>query len=900
LIGETVQHYRIESKLGEGGMGEVWKAQDTRLDRHVALKFLPERTGENPATVERFLREARAASALNHPSICTIHDIGDWQGRRYIVMEYIEGTTLGDKARLGPLDMETVIEVGIQLADALDAAHAKNIVHRDIKSSNIILSPRGQVKILDFGLAKIVQTPERAAAEEAADDRTVEWKAELTDAGQAVGTVSYMSPEQALGKEVDGRTDIFSLGVVLYEIATGRPAFSGSTNAAIFDAILNKAPTSPVSLNRNLPPEFERILNKALEKDRDLRYQSSAELMTDLKRMRRDSSSSVTAARLPAKRGPGRAIGIAFAAVVAVATAFAVYRGMQPASPGRVGPLTTSPLTSLVGVEEGGTWSPDGSFFAFSHSASGPADIYVMSVNGGDPIHLVQSEADDTEPRWSPDNRWIAFSSGRGGMRAVYLVPPLGGNIQKLVDLGLPALSTSSGIGANPWSPDSRFFLYSKRTQEGRSIWKIDVQTRAETQLTNPTQGQYDNAASWSFDGNTIAFTRHDERSSSLMTMAPDGSALEEVLVEGASFVPGSGSGLYSPAWSPDSRSLLFDEAYNSSTPGIWMIRLGSKTPIPVIQGGGAPVGSAVAAKNGRILYNNYSHQTDLYLQTIATGEARRLTAHTQDNFGPMFSPDGSQIAYMSSRTGGVEVWVLEVASGKERRFTNNADDDAFPIWSQDGKQVYFLSTRDDSEGKGDGKARIWVAPSQGGAARLLVDRVASPPLRLSPSGKLLGFRSWESNSPILWVVDLATGETRQVLENVDDFGWYHDDSHVIISTYDPSGVGELRAVDLQSREHVTLLNDPHTEIIVGPDSRTISYCSASSHYNMNLHLLHLEHTASGLPRVVGEPEKITRGDGEWHVHNGGWSPDGTAVVYTRDTDTADMFMVEGVFEENE
>jgi len=254
VIGTTITHYKILEKLGEGGMGEVWKAQDTRLDRDVALKFLPEKTAEDSATTERFLREARAASALNHPGICTIHDIGDHEGRRYIVMEFVEGRTLGELAKESPLDMETIVETGIQLADALDAAHGKNIIHRDIKSTNIILSPRGQAKILDFGLAKIVQPKGRAQEKPASDtDRTIQGDKDLTDAGQAVGTVSYMSPEQALGKDVDGRTDVFSLGVVLYEMATGMRPFKGDTPISTVSSILKEKPASVTELRENLP-----------------------------------------------------------------------------------------------------------------------------------------------------------------------------------------------------------------------------------------------------------------------------------------------------------------------------------------------------------------------------------------------------------------------------------------------------------------------------------------------------------------------------------------------------------------------------------------------------------------------------------------------------------------------
>ncbi len=896
MIGKTILHYEIAEKLGEGGMGEVWKAQDTRLDRFVALKFLPEKTGDDPALVERFLREARAASALNHPGICTIHDIGEWEGRRYIVMEYVEGVTLGQKAAQGPLDLETLVEAGIQLADALDAAHAKRIIHRDIKSNNIILSPRGQAKILDFGLAKIVM-PAGRTNEAGAADRTVEVGQELTSAGQAVGTVSYMSPEQALGKDVDGRTDIFSLGVVLYELATGQMAFSGSTTAAIFDAILNKAPVSPVSLNPHLPAEMERIVNKALEKDRELRYQSAADLMTDLKRLRRDSSSmTVNAAVAAPRRGVGKWGGLGVAVIAVAALAFGLVSVLGDRGPQPLGLLKTRPLTSLVGVEEQGTWSPDGSFFAFSHSASGPADIYVLSTTGGDPIHLVASEADDMAPRWSPDNRWIAFTSSRGGTHSVYLIPPLGGNTRKLVDLHTPGLSSNTGVGATPWSPDGRFFLCSIQDTTGaQSIWKVDADSGEKIQLTTPPPGSWDVDASWSFDGERIAFSRGMRQESSLFVIAADGSGLSEVL-------PGNGGGviletavsLGYPAWSPDSRSLIFSAwGRTVGSQSIWMLRLGSETPVALV-GGAGRAGEAVASRSGKVLYNTYDHQTDLYLRDVASGEERRLTAHTADNGGARFSPDGSRVAYMSSRTGDMEVWVLDLASGKETQLTDSPGLDGIPEWSPDGTEIVFVSARDGGAGPGN---HLWISPAGGGAARPMSETQAGGSVRWSPSGRLIGFVALDNNRPSLWVLDRETNEARVVLKDVRHFGWYRDDSHVIVQTHDNQGVGEMHGVDLATGNRVTLTTEPQIEFEVSADGSTVSYCSATSHYNMNLHFLHLTPDASGLPTVVGEAEQVTFGDGEWHVHNGGWSADGKYVVYTRDTDTADMFMVEGVFE---
>jgi serine/threonine protein kinase/tetratricopeptide (TPR) repeat protein len=300
MIGETISHYRITAKLGEGGMGVVYRAEDTRLGREVALKFLPEDVADDEATLERFQREARAASALNHAAICTIFDIGEHQGRPYIVMELLEGSSLDQAIQSQPMQIDRAVDIGLQLADALDAAHERSIVHRDIKPSNIFVTDRGQPKILDFGLAKVA-APDLKSQGSAVPTQALQ--ADLTRPGTAVGTVSFMSPEQARGEELDSRSDLFSLGLVVYEMVTGHRAFSGNTSALIFDALLHKAPVAPVRLNPEVPAALEEILNKALEKDRNLRYQHASDMRADLARLRRDTDQS-RAAVFPAVEAP--------------------------------------------------------------------------------------------------------------------------------------------------------------------------------------------------------------------------------------------------------------------------------------------------------------------------------------------------------------------------------------------------------------------------------------------------------------------------------------------------------------------------------------------------------------------------------------------------------------------
>jgi serine/threonine protein kinase/DNA-binding winged helix-turn-helix (wHTH) protein/WD40 repeat protein len=852
LTGQTVSRYRILGVIGRGGMGVVYQAEDTRLGRMVALKFLTEDLLEDPRALERLRREARTGSSLNHPNICTVYDVDAWEDQVFVAMELLEGQPLSQRINGKPMKLRELAELADQIADALDSAHRHGIIHRDIKPANVFVTTNGQAKILDFGLARHADTNR--------DEPSV--KSTLTGRGGPAGTAAYMSPEQARGEPLDARTDLFSFGVAMYEMATGQTPFQGGTAAEVLGAILHQTPEPPSKRNPQLPLELERIIHKALEKELDSRYQGAADLRADLKRLKRDTESSRASAQAGVSKRPAHRrwlwLSAAAASAILAAAGIAWVLNSTRAGYGTAIPSREIPLTSLSGFVESPSFSPDGKQIAYTwwdEDREGDAGIYVKLVGAGTTLRLTNAPGDDG-PTWSPDGQWVAFWRNLPHNSGVYIVSALGGPARRIT-----AVRRCFGLG---WLPDGRHLVVSegpvsldispwlfhayrapgelgsgeRLAPQPAQLSLVALDTGQQRPLTSPPAGSLgDTSPAPSPDGRTLAFIRWIGNGVGNIYIMPVDGGPPRWLAGDANSI----------AWMPDGREILY--ASEGGAGRLWRIPVTGGTPHAVTSSAGPVLALAVARRGSRLAFGVLDQRMSIWridltstlTSTIPPVAAPpvRLENSTRLQWDPSYSPDGSRLAFGSDRAGFEELWVGDAEGrgavpltrsdvvdsgsprwspdgswiafdsrpngnadifvvrpdgGKPRRITTNSAEDVVPSWSRDGRWIYFMSMR-------SGEQQIWKVPAETG------ESPSTPAVQVTQGGGVDAFESVDGKylyyakgrvKTGLWRKDLASpnGREEPVLGSLQHWGWW---------ALTPRGVYFLEKAELPRRAKVHL-----------------------------------------------------------------------------------------------
>ncbi len=889
VIGQTVSHYRIVDKLGGGGMGVVWKAEDLTLKRMVALKFLSAELVSDAQALDRFMREARAAAALNHPNICGIYEVGKHEGAPFICMELMEGQTLRERLEGRAASLTQFLDWSYQAADALDAAHSQGIIHRDIKPANIFITARGLVKVLDFGLAKLAVSKKLAALTTTGGDVTSPTGPHLTSPGTAMGTVAYMSPEQAAGEDLDARTDLFSLGIVMYEMATGSLPFKGNTSAAIFGAILHKAPAPPLQLKPDLPPEIERIITKALEKDRDVRYQSAAELRADIKRLRRDTDSgrtpALTASAPVALPATSRKLWVAIAGIVfAVALVAGLVAGIvahraQSAAKAmsstvsletmQLAPLTNSGKSRLAAI------SPDGRYVVHVHVDEGKQSLWLRQVaTTSNVVIQPPSEASYNGLTFSPDGNFIycVLNEGHKPYNILLQLPVLGGTPRKLVE------DVDSAV---TFSPDGSQFAFMRMTNNGVSGDLIVANAdgkNARTFATIRLPEQFTGSPSWSPDGKEVAIAvRH-------FTGAYRAEIMSFPLAGGTprSLSSKTFFNVNQVTWLPDGTGVVVAGSDPASLTGnqLWMIALPSGDARRLTNDLNSYNTVTITSDGSRMVTVQREGDSRIYVAPARDSQAAKpfATAASRNDGssdrGLAWTPDG-RLVFTSEQGPSVELWISNADGSDAHTLTPGFRVAVQPAVTPDGKTVFFVG------GKG-GAINIWRVDTDGGDVRQVTNGDFEFRPQMTPDGRDVLLFQFKGPRVVLMKMPVEGGQPTEVSPPEGGLGNYQISPDGKWAAYSSTVGTPMRTLvniaPVETGKPVRTIDFPYDNFLWTRDSRALSYGKAQNGVG-NIWIQPIDGAA---PRQV---TNFTSEEIFWFA----WSPDGTRLALSRGVNHSDV-----------